>query len=592
MDKEQIKKLLCKKITISDLKILPILVISFILPLLVRLNIIVNYNSEINSIEMRLAKTDYFTYYKSKLLILTAAICLTIEIYYFLKNKFRMKLSSYILVSFFVILLIIISYFNSTNKNISLWGIEGQFEGTLSVISYYIIFIYVLTFIDNDKIRLLIKTMIYSVFIISIIGIFEYFDIFLLDAPIFKLLIFGNYYPNFYTLNMKTKMQMTIGYYNVVGEYMALFISLLFGFILYDFPFKGKRIGFLYITYYLLCFSWILCGSRGGLFGGLFGILLNLFLYRKKIKKNNKKVLILTASTVALLFLLTPYAKTNILSRMDSEKNAITTDYTSGWLMDIKGGEGQLVLTLKNSKIVIKNENNRIYIYKDNELVKSDLQLVGGNKDLKKYSISDKCLEGLRIQEAENLFNKRQLLLNYNGLQISLNDNMEIINWKGKPIIYNDIPHIEVGKYGRLLNGRVYLWSRILPIIKDHPLLGIGADCLIFEYPQYDILGQMKYFGSNSNYLTLCHNHFIQIAVNHGLLALAVYLVLLYMCLYYHRPEKESKEASLYYCFASAILGYLLSTMVMDSSVSVAPLAWMCLGICVVLKEHAYLSNN
>jgi hypothetical protein len=184
------------------------------------------------------------------------------------------------------------------------------------------------------------------------------------------------------------------------------------------------------------------------------------------------------------------------------------------------------------------------------------------------------------------------LSLNYKGLRITLNMDLELVNRKGDLIKYKNIPHIEVGKYGTILNGRVYLWSRILPLIKSHPIFGIGTDCLIYEYPQYDIIGQMRYLGFNTYYLTLCHNHFIQIAVSQGIPALIVYLTLLGFFFFYHRPSKDGDDAYLFYCFASAIFGYLVSTLVMDSSVCVAPVAWICLGMGIVIKEMNYLKEK
>ena len=590
---EKLKKFLNYDLTsvnfYEGIKYFLLVFLILIYPFIIKLNIIPLNDSRLIAVETKYAQQDFFTYYKAYFLYAFAIIFLVFLLFY--RNKIsNLNSKIYLIFILLYMALTIISFAFSKYKDTALFGLDKQYEGAISILCYNLIFIFALLYIKVKDIKKISTVISISVLIMAVIGYFEFFDIFILDSSIFSKAIFGNYYPTINSIRMDTKMQLTIGGSNVVGEYMALFITLLFGFILYDFPSKSKKLVITYTAYYLLLFSLVLCGSKGGIIGGLIGIISNLFIFRKNIKENIKKVSILISSTLIIMLLLFPYSATgNVMERMSSEKDDLTEANNSKWLLDIKSENKSLLIKTVDCNINIKKENNVLYIYLNGKLKSYDKKY-DDKKEYEKYVIRDHNLaKKLKINQGKNLNSDKVLLITYKKLRLVLNDDLEVVNCLGEKVNYNKIPHIEVGKYGKLLTKRVYLWSRIAPIIIKNPIFGIGPNCLIYEYPQYDYIGQMEYLNSNTYYLTLCHNHFIQVALSQGLPALIVYLVFLGLFFFYHRPKKiESEEAHIFYCFACAVFGYLVSTLVMDSSISVAPLAWLCIGMGTVAKESCF----
>ncbi len=129
---------------------------------------------------------------------------------------------------------------------------------------------------------------------------------------------------------------------------------------------------------------------------------------------------------------------------------------------------------------------------------------------------------------------------------------------------------------------RGYIWSRTIPLLKKHILLGSGPDTFVYEFPNDDYVG-MKNVGYDGLIVTKPHNMFMQIFVQTGFLSLAAFLVLfgIYFAeclkLYWKKSSYSRVE-----CWALGILlgtfGYLVTGLANDSTVAVAPVYWGLLG--------------
>lgn len=146
-----------------------------------------------------------------------------------------------------------------------------------------------------------------------------------------------------------------------------------------------------------------------------------------------------------------------------------------------------------------------------------------------------------------------------------------------------------IEKFG---NNRGYIWKITLEIIKEHPLLGVGPDCLKHEI--YD-----NYYG-NEDYLfketiiDKAHNEYLQIAVTTGVPSLIVYIVLIMLILFrllfkYINIVKtkgaNSKEAIFIVAITASLVAYLFQAAANISITSVAPLFWAMLGIGANISE-------
>ncbi len=136
---------------------------------------------------------------------------------------------------------------------------------------------------------------------------------------------------------------------------------------------------------------------------------------------------------------------------------------------------------------------------------------------------------------------------------------------------------------------RGYIWSRSLPLLKHHILLGSGPDTFCMEFPQYDYAG--KYTWMQPWYWQIIvdkpHNMYIQTGINTGCVSLFALLALFF---FYSKDaldagydfSEKARPDSVSYIGAGIFLGvwaFLAVAMFNDSSVSTAPTFWTLLGL-------------
>lgn len=137
--------------------------------------------------------------------------------------------------------------------------------------------------------------------------------------------------------------------------------------------------------------------------------------------------------------------------------------------------------------------------------------------------------------------------------------------------------------YGRFASGRGYLWSRSIPLLKKYFILGSGADTFSIAFPQNDVVGKTNY-GYNYSYITKPHCLYLQIGVQHGVLGLICFLAvcIIYIVqsfrLYWRGTFTDSRQW-FGLGIMLGIIGYLISGISNDSTITVAPLFWALLGI-------------
>ena len=142
--------------------------------------------------------------------------------------------------------------------------------------------------------------------------------------------------------------------------------------------------------------------------------------------------------------------------------------------------------------------------------------------------------------------------------------------------------------------GRGYIWSRTLPLLPEHIIVGCGADNFVYEFPNDDYVGKQNY-GFGAEVITKPHNMYFQIWVQDGLLALLGFLVLAGAYIvdvfrtYFFR---ERKGAGLGIGTFLGVLGYLVTGLANDSTITTAPLFFGLLGLGFALNRNWRLKNE
>jgi len=130
----------------------------------------------------------------------------------------------------------------------------------------------------------------------------------------------------------------------------------------------------------------------------------------------------------------------------------------------------------------------------------------------------------------------------------------------------------------RFFSNRGFIWSRTLPLLKDHIVLGSGPDTFILEFPQDDYL-MMHKSGFGEQILTKPHSWYLQAGVQTGVLSLvcllAFYAWYAVWCirLYAFRKLQTQTEAFGMAAFIGSI-GFMISGMTNDSMVVTSPVFW------------------
>lgn len=142
--------------------------------------------------------------------------------------------------------------------------------------------------------------------------------------------------------------------------------------------------------------------------------------------------------------------------------------------------------------------------------------------------------------------------------------------------------------HGSFGNGRGFIWGETLPLLKKTLILDTGADSFTLVFPQDNYVE--KYLnGYETMVISKPHNLYLQIGVQNGVLALALMLAALVICLYRLWKQRNANELPEMYGWkigiAIGIIGYLFTGLVNDATICITPIFWCLVGIGVVLGE-------
>ena len=134
--------------------------------------------------------------------------------------------------------------------------------------------------------------------------------------------------------------------------------------------------------------------------------------------------------------------------------------------------------------------------------------------------------------------------------------------------------------YEWLFSRRGYIWKMTLPLLRDHILLGSGQGTFVFEFPNDDFAQRAKY-NYSTELITKPHNLYFQTACQSGVLAmlLCVFAWGYYLVQALRNNWRESRMSFASVGVMTGIFGYLLMGFLNDSTIAVAPVFWLLLGL-------------
>lgn len=145
----------------------------------------------------------------------------------------------------------------------------------------------------------------------------------------------------------------------------------------------------------------------------------------------------------------------------------------------------------------------------------------------------------------------------------------------------------EIGVSNRIGSGRIEIWRMTVKLIKNKPIFGCGTDNLEKGLMQECKKDLYNYAVSTGVIVDKAHNEYLHIAATTGIPSLIIYLVFISLILLPKIKEvfKDNKS----FIFSLAIISYLAQAFFNISTIGVAPLFWMILGLSdneeIIIKE-------
>jgi hypothetical protein len=150
-------------------------------------------------------------------------------------------------------------------------------------------------------------------------------------------------------------------------------------------------------------------------------------------------------------------------------------------------------------------------------------------------------------------------------------------NGMRKNVALENVPHMGFTNRMSFGNGRGYIWSTSLPMIKNTIVLGYGADTYCIYFPHKDYVGKYNADWNLDLIVDKPHNMYLATAIGTGVISLIALLALFLMYivqsirLYWRRKFTTFAEyagAGIFF----GVSGFIVSGCVDDSTVSVMPM--------------------
>lgn len=543
---------------------------------------------------------DFFSYYKSLVIIGIAGISL---ILWFLFPN-REKKGEVLLTASFVLLAVyvgfsLLSTITSQYQETALWGAPDRREGFVVLLSYAIICMFSVAAYRRERERKVIFWSLSLLMLVTtVIGVLQFFGFDPLQTEAARKFILPS---ELQSVNLtfqfeKEKIYATMFHYNYIGSFGALLAPFFLIVALFTKDKWYKVVSFIMAASALF----VLFGStsRAGVIGIVASLLFFLVVCIRQLFLHFKITL---ASITILAVLIAGFSMAtggtifNRLPTLLEDLNMVGNtqsefdyhDHIPIRQITVKGK--QILFKLQNDVLIVDNTTGDINFF-DGKMDYLPIEKVDSAYHIQDQRFSDFTFLSGTLEKGGNGSSQtvRVLTMDYKGsnvLIMNLNDPSEIKFYTPKFYDFEivDAPYIGFEGREKIGSARGYIWSRSLPLLKRTMIIGFGPDTFLVKFPQGDILAKWYAYGTTNMTVDKAHNWYLQVGVNQGLIALVALLALLLLyiidslSLYMFRKEYNETEV-----FAIAILlgvvGYMGAGFFNDSVVSVAPIFWCLLG--------------
>ncbi len=632
---------IAKKESRDYLKLLPIGLILAIVPLIVFMKEIKLEEAFAKLWKGSTNELDFFAYYKMTWFIALTCISLIFFFIYISTKKIKLTLPKmFIPLGVFTILVFLSSSFSDHHKQ-AFFGFPERYEGFFTIFCYIAVcFICSMLVSSEFDIKYLLYFLGFSVLIMSIIGITQFFGFDFFQSDVGKKLILPKASESIAgSLDFKFPKQYiysTLYNPNYVGGFFAIILSICIVIFLSVNKLKYKIASGIFC---ILAFINLLGSlSSTGMISMFASGVIILILMRKSLIKNIVSILALMICIIATTFFMNYSSDGKVFSELKIASNlnytaikdkfiALATPENdksgiSNTLMLMSFDQDSITNTVDESKINtssllalntpsssiptsenltdIKIDKNKLYLYTSD----TDALVISFDPTTSKLTFSDTNKKTIEVSTSneDNKINVSFIDSRFKNILISIDNNIVKIQapntsfavantengFKIATPAGNTTDIIKAESFGfqgreKWGSNRGYIWSRSIPMIKDTFLLGHGPDTFEMYFPQNDYVAKMKFMESMYTVVDKPHNLYLQLAINTGVLSLLSFLIFIgwyfihSLKLYFKGVFNEYFVAGVA-CLA-AVSSFLVSSIANDSTISVSLTFWIVLGV-------------
>ncbi len=572
----------------SALYFIPLILLLTVVPLIVRMHV---YQSQLAQFEWTAAapdRLDFFLYYKSVAITLIAAVmCVLLAIRFKIRQKEFKFCYEFIPLLIYAVLTFLSSVF-SQYRYFSFHGADEGLETLWVVLGYCVIAFYAYQMVNTfEDLDCIMKWLTVGLIFMLIIGMLQAtgHDFFTSEAGQ-KLVTGGKgsiglaFEPGRVFLSMYNP--------NYVASYFALMIPVEITLLIQNKKWYWRLIYTVMLILSIICL--MASGNRSAIVAFAATIVFILIMYNKRILKAWKMVVPITA-VIAVVF--GAYISKNdlIIQKFIGLFNA--QEKADDPISEIVTGDEDVAITFqgqvfRTSYDVSDEGYINVHLYDGNhEPVNSTF-----DEATYTYAVQDERYPGFTVQ-AVNL--NQELALGVFAGNVTWyfkkgdDGTYYYYNVYGRWDKINNAPRVLVKFLEKKFEERGTIWSKTIPLLKNCIIFGTGADTYTFVYPQDDYVDK-TYDGSLNALDVKPHCFYLQVAVQSGIPALIAVLVF-YIWYFitgirlYAKAEYQDGMEIIGAGLLFATFSYMIISFLNDSTVTVAPIFWIMMGLGAAVNE-------
>lgn len=595
--------------TTNVLYLIPFILTIIVVPLIIRYRKFENHLSEEVWHSASTTSSDIFLLWKSYFFIGFSVLLLLFLITSFImeSKKFIFEKEYIPLAVYFVFVLL--STFASKDIYFSLHGIENHFESVWVLSGYVLMVFYGSIMVDNTKaVRIFIYGWLFGTWILMLLGVFQAFKLdFFLSDWIKPFLLPADMQTSKMKLNFDLgQVYITLYNPNYVGYFAAVTIPVFLTLAFFAKEYWKKALFAVTVIGVFICS--VASAAKNGLIAIIVSFIFLIIMFRREILRKWKIIAILIASCivvfVGIFFGINSLRDNSMIESLKYAFNTmISKDTTERHVDSITCNDDSVCVSYDGKKFYlsmdVNDEGNVAILFKDEDgkeiptTINSNYFMSASEEfpaTAMSFNLGLTASQDTRqIIAIDLIIDGYDYILSNQLGQYGYDNSYYYRNacWKwvkiqeAETVLFTDKP--------KLFSNRGYIWSRTIPLLKDNLIVGSGPDTFAFQYPHTDYVNS-AYVGFLNQIVTKPHNLYLQIGVQTGVISMLAFITffMIYFVrsiLLYWKHPLDTIISKIGIGLAASTLGYMISGIINDSTITYAPVFWGVIGVGIGLNR-------